>query len=86
MSGHRPFADLRDALPPPGRDAYEKMRGELLLIRLILGLNPIHDPVECVRVLHEEGKEAFEKLRGERCEYAHEWKPTPSPQRTRSDL
>lgn len=55
--------------------AEEKMRNELLLIRVVLGLSPAHDPVTAVRVLYEEGREAFEKLRGERCEYAHQWKP-----------
>lgn len=44
-------------------------------IRMLLGLNPVHDPSELVRVLYEEGREAFEKLRGEPCAHAHEWKP-----------
>jgi hypothetical protein len=42
----------------------QKMRGQLLLIRVVLGLSPIHDPVEAVRVLYEQGREAFEQLRG----------------------
>jgi len=53
----------------------ENMRNQLMLIRMALGLSPIHDPVTAVRVLYEEGKEAFEKMRGEKCEYAHEWRP-----------
>lgn len=54
---------------------YEKMRAELLLIRALLGLNPIHDPVVCVRELFENGREAFEKLRGPVCDYAWQWSP-----------
>ena len=46
------------------------------LMRVHLGLNPIHDLLECVRILHDEGREAFEKARGPRCEWAHQWKPT----------
>lgn len=57
-----------------GGDKYERLESQMLLIRLILGLNPIHDVVEAVRVLHDEGPEAFAKLRGERCEYASQWK------------
>lgn len=49
---------------------------QLLLIRVTLHLNPIHDPVEAVRVLYEEGRDAFERLRGEPCEYAAQWKPS----------
>ena len=55
--------------------ATEKMEAQLRLIRVILGLNPIHDPVECVRVLLDEGRGAFEALRGLPCQHAHEWKP-----------
>lgn len=54
---------------------YEKMRAELLLIRAILHLNPIHDPVECVRILYEDGRDALEKVRGPKCEYATSWSP-----------
>lgn len=57
------------------QDAFTKMRAQLMLIRVTLGLNPIHDPVEAIRVLFEEGREAFEKLRGPACEHAHEWGP-----------
>lgn len=46
------------------------------LMRVHLGLNPIHDLMECVRILHDEGIEAFERVRGPRCEWAHQWKPT----------
>lgn len=48
---------------------------EELLIRVHLGLSPIHSVLEAVRVLHDDGREAFEKMRGPRCEHAHEWKP-----------
>lgn len=53
----------------------EKMRNQLLLIRVILGLSPIHDPVTAVQVLYEKGRVEFEIMRGSKCEYAHEWKP-----------
>lgn len=53
----------------------EKMKAQLLLIRVVLGLNPIHDPVEAIRVLYEDGREAFEKLRGPACAHSHQWKP-----------
>ena len=56
-------------------EAFNKMQAQLFLIRILLRLSPIHDPVQAVRVLHDEGKEAFEKLRGEPCSYASEWKP-----------
>lgn len=51
------------------------MRAQHLLMHIHLGLNPAHDLLTCVRVLHDEGREAFEKLRGPRCDFAHEWKP-----------
>lgn len=54
---------------------YERMRCELMLIRVALGLNPAHDVLTAVRTLHDEGREALEKLRGEKCEYAHQWAP-----------
>lgn len=54
---------------------YEKMRAQLLLIRVVLGLSPIHDPVKCVQVLFEDGREAFEKLRGPKAESAADWTP-----------
>jgi hypothetical protein len=52
----------------------ERLEAQMHLIRVTLGLNPIHDVLTAVRVLHDEGREAFEKLRGPRCEHAHEWK------------
>ena len=55
--------------------ATRRMQAQLLLIRVTLGLSPIHDPVTAVRVLYEEGKEAFEKLRGDPCAHAGSWKP-----------
>lgn len=72
-NGHGGFEGLRWAGGWPSID--ERIQGQLLLIRVILGLNPAHDPVECVRVLYEEGREAFEKLRGEPCAHAAEWRP-----------
>jgi hypothetical protein len=51
---------------------------EILLIRVMLGLNPVHDVVECIRILFEQGREAFERVRGEPCEYAAEWRPPQS--------
>lgn len=54
---------------------FEKMRAELLLIRVVLGLNPIHDPVTCVRELFTNGRDAFEKLRAPACDYAWQWSP-----------
>lgn len=54
-------------------------QAQLLLIRVILGLNPIHDPVECVRILFEDGREAFERVRGEPCEYAAQWRLNNNP-------
>lgn len=38
---------------------------DIRMIRSILGLSPIHDPVAAVRVLYEGGREAFLKARGE---------------------
>lgn len=52
-----------------------KLAATELLMRVHLGLSPIHDLTTMVRVLHDDGREAFEKLRGARCEHAHEWKP-----------
>lgn len=52
----------------------QRVLNQMFLIRVTLGLNPIHDPVEAVRVLLEDGREAFEKLRGEPCAHAHQWK------------
>lgn len=51
------------------------LENQALLARVELGLNPAHDLLEAICVLHREGKEAFEKIRGPVCEYAHTWKP-----------
>jgi hypothetical protein len=53
----------------------EKRDAEELLMRIHLGLNPAHNLLNAVRVLHDEGREAFEAMRGARCAWAHEWKP-----------
>jgi hypothetical protein len=42
----------------------DKHEAQIVLIREILGLSAIHDPVECVRILYEQGRESFEKARG----------------------
>ena len=55
--------------------AEEKMRAQLTLIRSILGLSPLHDPVEAVRVLYTDGRDAMEKLRGPFRTDAALWKP-----------
>lgn len=60
---------------PTSPTADEKLRSQMLLIRVTLGLNPVHDPVEAVRVLFEEGRKSFEQLRGPVCGHAHQWKP-----------
>lgn len=66
---------MSDRLMKDVSKEYEKMRAQLLLIRVILGLNPCHDPVECVRILHSDGRERFESVRGEKCDYAAQWTP-----------
>lgn len=38
--------------------------GQVLLIRTILELQPLHSTVEAVRVLYEQGRDAFEAMRG----------------------
>jgi hypothetical protein len=43
-----------------------KAEAEVEMIRAILGLHVLHDTVEAVRVLHDQGKPQFERLRGER--------------------
>lgn len=43
-----------------------KRDAEELLMRVHLGLSPIHSLLEAVRVLHDEGRDAFEKMRGPR--------------------
>ncbi len=48
---------------------------ELLLVRVKLGLSPLHSTVEAVRVLHDEGREAFEAMRGPACSHSSEWFP-----------
>lgn len=62
--GHRPVPT-----------AESKMQAELVLIRTVLGLSPVHDVVAAVRVLHDEGRAAFEELRGPRRDDAMMWKP-----------
>lgn len=54
---------------------YERMRAELMLIRVQLGLNPIHDLRYMIDKLYTQGREAFEKARGDPCEFAHAWCP-----------
>lgn len=54
---------------------YQRMQSQLLLIRHILGINPVHDVVDAVRTLHDEGKVAFERKRGDHCAYATQWRP-----------
>ena len=51
----------------------EHMRAQLTLIRVVLGLSPIHDPVEAVRVLYEQGRPAFEATRGPFRDDAADW-------------
>lgn len=51
----------------------ESMKAQLTLIRVVLGLSPIHDPVEAVRLLYEQGREEFEKARGPFRDDAHAW-------------
>ena len=51
----------------------QRLESQLRLIRTELGLSPIHDVVEAVRVLHSEGHAAFVRMRGPRCPHAHEW-------------
>lgn len=54
---------------------YERMKAEMMLMRVCLGLEPIHDLLRCVQILHDEGREAFEKVRGPKCEHSHLWQP-----------
>lgn len=54
-------------------DEIKSMRAQLTLIRVVLGLSPIHDPVEAVRVLYEKGRDAFEKERGPFRDDANAW-------------
>ena len=54
---------------------YERMRAQMMLMRVHLGLDPCHDILTAIRVLYDEGREAMEKMRGPRCEHAHLWKP-----------
>lgn len=74
------FARRLRAEQGKGQEPASREQNQIFLIRVTLGLNPAHDPVECIRVLYEEGKNAFENLRGEPCTYAHEWKPAPVAQ------
>lgn len=54
---------------------YRQMKNQLLVIRVELGLEPFHDVVAAVRVLHNEGREEFEKMRGEHSNRAVHWQP-----------
>lgn len=54
---------------------FERMRCELLLLRVELGLSPIHDLMTAVRTLHERGREEFEKMRGPAAENSADWFP-----------
>jgi hypothetical protein len=73
MSNPHVGSSLESFLAEEGLLETSTLKAQLTLIRVVLGLSPIHDPVEAVRVLHDEGREAFEKLRGARCDHAHEW-------------
>lgn len=53
-----------------------RTENQMLLIRVLLGLDPAHDPVEAVRILHDKGREEFERVRGQGCYYAAEWRPS----------
>jgi hypothetical protein len=44
----------------------DKFEAQITLIREILGLSPIHDPVESVRILYERGRPELEVMRGPR--------------------
>jgi len=54
---------------------YERMKAELLLIRVQLGLNPCQDVRWAIEKLHNDGREAFEAARGPKCDWSHEWQP-----------
>lgn len=54
--------------------ALEKVEAQMLLIREILGLSPIHDPVRAIEVLWRDGVHEFRRICGTRCDFAHEWR------------
>lgn len=56
-------------------DQYERLKAQMLLIRVTLGLSPYHDVLTAVQVLHAEGREAFEKMRGPKSDDAASWVP-----------
>lgn len=56
-------------------ESYERMKAQLLLIRVVLGISPIQDVVLAVQTLHEQGKDEFENLRGPRSDEAAKWLP-----------
>lgn len=47
-----------------GEPTVSREENQMVLIRALLGLKECHDPVYCVRILFDEGREAFEKMRG----------------------
>lgn len=67
--------ELNTTLAGAPLSALERLEAQTLLMRIELGLSPIHDLRLAVSVLFNEGREAFEKLRGPPCPHAHEWKP-----------
>lgn len=44
-------------------DEAQKAIDKITLIKAVLKLSPVHDPVEAVRILYEEGHDCFEKIR-----------------------
>lgn len=70
-----PWPRVTERLVLDVTEEYEKMRAQLLLIRVTLGLDPVHDPVVCVWELYENGREAMEKMRGPKSERSASWTP-----------
>jgi len=54
---------------------YERMRLEMMLMRVCLGLGPAHDLRFAVQVLYDQGREAMENMRGPKSEHSHLWQP-----------
>lgn len=54
-------------------DDLNRLIAEVTLIRVVLGLNPVHSLQHAVEKLLRDGREAFEKERGDACEYAYQW-------------
>ncbi len=48
--------------------ALSKAEHEIRLIRAVLGLSQLHDPVEAVRILYTDGRAAFEAARDDKRE------------------